>query len=115
MSLDEAGPVLVALATSEVTALLVALAAGGPDMPFSESGATATARLLDGLGTQTRMDVEQLRERVRTPAGQTRVHKRIRHTVQEAVRTWTMSTAKASNPAEPSRPVVSTTVAAVGT
>jgi len=86
ISLDQAGPAVVTLTPSEVTALLMALAAAGPDMPFSEAGASATQRLLDGLGTNTRLGAEQLRSRVRTLSTAGRVNKRTRHTVEEAVR-----------------------------
>lgn len=86
ISLDQPGPVVVTLTAPEVTALLVALAAAGADMPFAESGASATTRLLDGLGTSTRMNVEQLRGRVRARASSALVDKRTRHTIQEAVR-----------------------------
>ncbi len=86
VSLDQAGPVVVTLTAPEVTALVVALAAAGEDMPYSESGTSATKRLLDGLGTSTRMNVEQLRGRVRARVGAALVNKRTRHTIQEAVR-----------------------------
>lgn len=67
-SIDRSGEVVLTLSTSEVTALMVSLAAGGPDLPFSEAGATASKRLLDGLPASTRIAVDSLRARIRTTA-----------------------------------------------
>lgn len=79
--------VVLTLGTAEVVALLVALASAGRDMPFADAGASATGRLLDGLPTSTRLEVEALRSRIRT-AEQHRpaAPARIRRTVEEAVR-----------------------------
>ncbi len=82
-----AGNVVLTLSPSEVTALLVALASAGHDMPFADAGATATQRLLDGLPTATRLEVEELRARVRTIDGERPpAAARVRRTIEEAVR-----------------------------
>lgn len=79
--------VVLTLGTAEVVALLVALASAGRDMPFADAGASATARLLDGLPTGTRLEVEALRARIRTAEQQRpAAPARIRRTVEEAVR-----------------------------
>lgn len=86
-TLDRAGSVMLSLSTPEVVALLVALRSAGPDMPFADAGRTATARLLDGLATDARMEVEALRGRIRTPvADRPPASARVRRTVEEAVR-----------------------------
>jgi predicted DNA-binding transcriptional regulator YafY len=79
--------VVLTLGTAEVVALLVALASAGRDMPFADAGTSAAARLLDGLPTATRLEVEALRARIRT-ADQQRpaAPARVRRTVEEAVR-----------------------------
>lgn len=84
-SAERPGQVMLTLSTAEVTALLVALAAGGDDMPFKDAGLTAAKRLLDGLPDDTRIAVDGLRDKVRTvpTAG---VGLRIRRTLEEAVR-----------------------------
>lgn len=87
VSIDRPGNIVLTLSTSEVAALLVALAAAGEDMPFNEAGSTATKRLLDGLPDNTRVGVEDLRSRIRTPIDHIhRTSNRIRRTVEEAVR-----------------------------
>ncbi len=93
---DRSASVVLTLTTPEVTALVIAVAAAGASMPFSESGRTATERLLDGLADNTRIAVEELRGRIRTVAipdgesdraGQRPVgSKRVRRTLEEAVR-----------------------------
>ncbi|MFN8022743.1 MAG: HTH domain-containing protein [Acidimicrobiales bacterium] len=81
------GNVVLTLSPSEVTALLVALASAGHDMPFADAGATATQRLLDGLPAATRLEVDQLRARVRTAEGdRPPAAARVRRTIEEAVR-----------------------------
>jgi predicted DNA-binding transcriptional regulator YafY len=78
--------IVVTLSVAEVSALLIALAAGGPDLPFCDAGRTATARLLDGLPDATRVGVEGLRARIRTrphPAVRPRV--RVRRTLEQCV------------------------------
>lgn len=83
--------VVLALSTAEVTALIMALATAGPDMPFNENGVTAAKRLLDGLPDATRISVETLRSKIRTgapeePTTGSRARARARRTVEEAVR-----------------------------
>jgi predicted DNA-binding transcriptional regulator YafY len=86
-TLDRTGSVVLTLSTPEVVALLVALASSGPDMPFSDAGLTAAQRLLDGLGTGTRIEVDELRRRIRTAdADRAPASARVRRTVEEAVR-----------------------------
>lgn len=86
-SLERAENVVVTLSVAEVTALLVAIAAGGPDLPFADSAKTATARLLDGMPDATRVGVDELRSRVRTEvvaSERPKIH--IRRTLEEGVR-----------------------------
>ena len=79
--------VVLTLSTPEVVALLVALASAGGDMPFADHGSTAAGRLLDGLPAGTRIEVEQLRARIRTAeAARPSAPARIRRTVEEGVR-----------------------------
>lgn len=89
-TLDTAGTVVVTFSTTEVIALVIALAASGPTMPFADSGERATRRLLDSLGEHTRFEIDALRRRVRTvdPTGHQshRSNLRIRRTLEEAVR-----------------------------
>jgi predicted DNA-binding transcriptional regulator YafY len=78
--------VVVSLSVAEVSALLIALAAGGPDLPFSSAGKTATEQLLDGLPDATRVGIDRLRTRIRTrpkPNAQPRI--RMRRTLEEGV------------------------------
>lgn len=87
VSIDRRGSAVVTLTADEVTALLVAVAAAGPGMPFADAAATAVARLLDGLPDAAAVAADELRGRVRTvvdrPEPSTR---RIRRTVEAAVR-----------------------------
>ncbi len=86
ISLDQVGNVVVTLSPSEVTALLVALASAGPDMPYADAGFTAAARLLDGLPPTTRLAVDALRNRVRySPIAASRSARRVRRTIDSAV------------------------------
>ena len=86
-TLDRTGNVVLTLSTPEVVALLVALASSNPDMPFADAGASAAQRLLDGLGTGTRLEVDELRRRIRTAeADRAPAPARIRRTIEEAVR-----------------------------
>ncbi len=90
---DRSGAAVVTLTTPEVAALVIAIAAAGANMPFSEAGHSATNRLLDGLADTTRIAVEELRGRIRTvadpessqPAGP-RGNVGVRRTLEEAVR-----------------------------
>ncbi len=86
VSLDSGTGVVVSLSTPQVTALLVAVAVGGADMPYSDDASTGAEILLRGLGSNTRTSVEDLRNRIRTPSRSPTVGARIRRTVEEAVR-----------------------------
>jgi predicted DNA-binding transcriptional regulator YafY len=87
VSIDRPGNIVLTLSPPEVTALLVALAAAGHEMPFSEAGSTATKRLLDGLPDATRVAVSDLRSRIRTPIDRGQPpSNRVRRTVEQAVR-----------------------------
>lgn len=92
-SIDRAGQVVLTLSSTEISALLIAVAAAGEAMPFADAGVTATKRLLDGLPDTERIAVDELRHRIRTPVGTPgsgtepqRVNPRTRRTVAEAVR-----------------------------
>ena len=86
VTLDQVGNVVVTLSPAEVTALLVAVAAAGPMMPYADAGTSAINRLLDGLPPTTRMSVETLRHRIRSHAlTAERSHRRIRQTIEAAV------------------------------
>jgi predicted DNA-binding transcriptional regulator YafY len=86
-TLDRTGNVVLTLTTPEVVALLVALASSSPDMPFADAGTTAAQRLLDGLGTGTRIEVDELRRLIRTAEPERApAPARIRRTIEEAVR-----------------------------
>jgi predicted DNA-binding transcriptional regulator YafY len=84
-SVERPGQAVVSLSSTEISALLIALAAAGRGMPFAEAGATAADRLLDGLVDVQRLEVEELRGRIRAAATGA-VNPRIRRTVEEAVR-----------------------------
>ncbi len=56
------------------------------DIPYSNDAAAGAAILLDGLGSNTRAHVEDLRGRVRSPRASPTVSPRIRRTIEEAVR-----------------------------
>jgi len=85
-SVERPDKVVLALSISEISAILIALGAGGSNLPFAGDGAVAARRLLDSLPDATRVGVEELRSRVRThaptpkPAGM-----RIRRTLEQAV------------------------------
>lgn len=85
ISIDRGGTTVLALSAAEVSAIVVALAAAGPQMPFNEAGATATDRLLDALGPTTRLGVTDLRSRIRVRR-QPAVPARARRTVEESLR-----------------------------
>jgi len=86
VSLDAAAGSVVALSVPQVTGLLMAVAVAGVDMPYSNDAALGAAILLDGLGSNTRAHVEDLRSRIRSPRASTTVSPRIRRTIEEAVR-----------------------------
>ena len=85
VTLDQQGSSVLTLSAAEVSALLVALAAAGPQLPFGDAGASAANRLLDSLGPITRVGVEELRSRVRVRQQPTSA-RRARRTVEEGVR-----------------------------
>lgn len=85
VSLDRSGSAVLTLSAAEVSALLIALAAGGPNLPFNDAGATAADRLLDSLSSAGQVAVQDLRNRIRVPT-QPPSPKRSRRTVEEAVR-----------------------------
>ena len=85
VSLDRSGSAVLTLSSAEVAAILVALAAGGPGMPFTDAGVTAAERLIDSLGPTSRLAVEDLRSRIRV-RDQAPIPKRARRTVEEALR-----------------------------
>lgn len=85
VSLDRSGSAVLALSSAEISALLIALAAAGPHMPYRDAGATAAERLLDSLGPISRLAVSDLRARIRVPHQQP-TPTRARRTVEEAVR-----------------------------
>lgn len=85
VTIDGPGTTVLSLSSAEVSSILVALAATGPQMPFADAGTTAAQRLLDSLGTERRLAVEDLRRRIRVRE-QPMVPKRARRTIEEAVR-----------------------------
>lgn len=86
VSLDAGRGVVVSLSTSQVTALLIAVSVGGADMPYSNDASTGAEILMRSLGSNTRTNVEDLRNRIRVPSRSSTVRARIRRTVEEAVR-----------------------------
>ncbi len=85
ISLDSEGHSVLTLSSAEILAILVALAAAGSLMPFHDAGNSAAQRLLDPMGPETQLGVEELRRRIRV-RDQPSVSKRSRRTVEEAVR-----------------------------
>ena len=85
VSLDRSGSTVLTLTSAEVSAILVALAAAGPHMPFNDAGTTAAERLVDSLGPTGQLAVEDLRSRIRV-RHQPTIPRRARRTVEEALR-----------------------------
>lgn len=86
-TLADAKQIVFSLSASEVSALLIAVAAAG-DMPYGDAAAEATQRLLGAIPDATRVQVEHLRSRIRTRVAEGgAVTARVRRTVEEAVRT----------------------------
>lgn len=83
--LDAGAGVVVSLSTSQVTGLLMAVAAAGTDMPYSNDASAGADILLRGLGDNTRRSVDGLRSRVRNSVPSPRVPPRIRRTLEAAV------------------------------
>lgn len=85
-TLERAKSIVFTLSSSEVSALLIAVAAAG-DMPFGDAATSATQRLLDAIPSATRVQVDELRSRIRTRT--TADHEttpRVRRCIEEAVR-----------------------------
>ena len=85
-TLQNAKHIVFTLSASEVSALLIAVAAAG-DMPFGDAATAATERLLDAIPDATRVQVDRLRSQIRTRT--TDDHKaipRVRRCIEEAVR-----------------------------
>jgi predicted DNA-binding transcriptional regulator YafY len=85
VSLDRSGTAVLNLSSAEVSAILVALSAAGPQMPFNDAGATAADRLVESLGPTEQLVVADLRARIRVRQ-QPSMSKRARRTVEEALR-----------------------------
>lgn len=80
------GRMVFTLSPQEVIGLLMAVTAA-ESAPFVESARAAADRLVDGLPAETRVAVDQLRDRVRTSGpGAPTVDARTRRTLEEAVR-----------------------------
>ncbi len=86
VSLDAAATSVVALSASQVTALLIAVAAAGPDAPYSADAREGADLLLRSLAPSTQANVIDLRNRIRNPIDQPTVSARIRRSVEAAVR-----------------------------
>ncbi len=85
ISIDRPGNAVLSLSVAEVSALLVALAAAGPNMPFNDAGSSAAQQLVESLSPSGQIAVEDLRSRVRLPQ-QHAVPKRARRTIEDALR-----------------------------
>lgn len=88
ITLDRMGSVVVSLTPSQVTALLIAVKAAGPGMPYADAAAEAVKQLLDGLSPATRVAVDGLRSRIRTKVvddDPKPVKRRVRRSVEAAV------------------------------
>ncbi|MCP3854437.1 MAG: WYL domain-containing protein [Actinomycetia bacterium] len=84
-TLQDGRHVVFTLSASEVSALLIAVAAAG-DMPYADAATAATHRLLDAIPDLTRVQVDDLRSRIRTRVFEDRkVTPGLRRTVEEAV------------------------------
>ncbi len=86
VSLDVAATSVVALSSAQVTALLIAVAAAGPDAPYSDDARSGADLLLQSVAPSTQASVVELRNRIRGPIGDATVSPRLRRTIQEAVR-----------------------------
>jgi predicted DNA-binding transcriptional regulator YafY len=75
------------LSAAEATALLIAAVTAGP-MPYADAASAAARRLLDALPEPTRVQIDELRGRIRTTlADTTGPSPRVKAVVEEAVRT----------------------------
>ena len=86
VSLDTAAGAVVALSATQVTAILTAIAGAGSAMPYAADAAAAADVLLNGLATNTRASVDELRCRLRTHGGDQVVSPRVLRSLEEAVR-----------------------------
>ncbi|NOX31068.1 MAG: WYL domain-containing protein [Actinobacteria bacterium] len=85
-SVETPDKIVLALSVPEISALLIALRAGGADLPFADDGQVAAMRLLDSLPDVTRLGVEELRSRIRTQVDRSgSVGVRTRRTLEQAV------------------------------
>lgn len=85
VSLDRAATAVVSLSGTQVTALLMAVAVAGADMPYALDANAGALALLEGLAVNTRETAEELRSRIRTSQELPVVNARIRRTVESAV------------------------------
>ncbi len=85
VSIDRPGTTVLTLTSAEVSALVIAVAAAGPQLPFADAAASATERLIESLGPTGRLAVEDLRNRIRVRRQPT-ISLRARRTVEEALR-----------------------------
>jgi len=86
VSLDTAAGVVVTLSTTQVTALMIAVAIGGREMPYAADADEGVELLLERLPINTRAAVEDLRSRIRSHVRTASADPRTRRTVEEAVR-----------------------------
>lgn len=85
-TLEDPGNVVLSLSSSEVAALVMALSAAGPDLPYGEVGRVAVDRLLDVLPDPIRVGVDDLRGKVRNAAeADNALNVRIRRTLEQGV------------------------------
>lgn len=84
--LDTAAGAVVTLSTTQVTALLIAIAGAGRSTPYAADAEAAADVLMAGLAANTRESVEELRARIRTHADSASVSPRVLRTLEEAVR-----------------------------
>ena len=79
--------VALTLTAAEATALLLAAVTAGA-MPFADSASSAARRLLDALPEPTRVQIDELRNRIRTTLSDAPTpDPRVKAVVEEAVRT----------------------------
>lgn len=86
ISLDSADGALVSLSVTQITALLIAVASAGSDMPYSNDASAAADSLFASLPDNTKIVAADLRSRVRSLDMPPTVSPRVRRTIEEAVR-----------------------------
>ena len=85
-TLEDPDNVVFSLSASEVAALVLALSAAGPDLPFGEVGRAAVDRLLDVLPAPVRVGVDDLRSKVRTTSdNEEPIDLRVRRVLEQGV------------------------------